>query len=316
MFLCFYYQSDRLRAVAKNRRAVRHKQEVDSDTHNDEISVGHQAANLSAGVAEVELTSTRDVDVTRGLVRARVQVPGDHVHTDVIRSVDVSAAEHVRDVGVEELSREVAVQRDTVSLNVDQAHGVLRVDVGGLALGRGNSRIELNRRGSGRGREDRSRRGAKAHRLKAVSTKRDVELVNSENRTGNDTNVAKSRQSCREVDSKAGVSTEVSRVLGRSDTRTSRESRIPVPAILQAAEADRSLLEVGVLIPSVEHGGAGHIGVDAGAKTNVQGLNGPLHLLEEDVVGVLVDALGLVAVDADKGEADALDEDVVTIVPT
>lgn len=214
---------------------------------------------------------------------------------------------------VKELRGEVTVQRDSVSLNVDEVHGILRVLVVSLALSRGHGSVKLNRSRLGRVSEDRSNRSTEAHRLEAVSTKSDVELVNSQDSRGNNANVAESSKSNNEVDAEAGVRTEVSRVLSGGNTGASGKSRIPVPAVLQSGKANTNVSKVAILVPAVKHSRLRGIRVDGRAKTNIHGLKGPFHLLKEDRVGVLVDTLSLVAVNANQGEADTLDEDVVTI---
>jgi hypothetical protein len=56
--------------------------------------------------------------------------------------------------------------------------------------------------------------------------------------------------------------------------------------------------------------GSGH--VLGGAQTNVHGLNGPLKLGQQDVVGRLKDASALEAVNANQAEPNALDVNIMT----
>lgn len=53
--------------------------------------------------------------------------------------------------------------------------------------------------------------------------------------------------------------------------------------------------------------------IGSGADTDIDGLNGPLKCLQQDVIAGLVDVGDLVAMDTDEREADALDEDLVNI---
>lgn len=62
--------------------------------------------------------------------------------------------------------------------------------------------------------------------------------------------------------------------------------------------------------------GVGSSHVLGGAQTNIHGLNGPLELRQQDVVGRLKDASALEAVNANQAESNTLDVNVVTIIPT
>ncbi len=66
-------------------------------------------------------------------------------------------------------------------------------------------------------------------------------------------------------------------------------------------------------MPSGGHLRVRVIDVLHGAETDIHGLNGPFHLLEQDVVVCLVNAGDLNAMNADEREADALDENVMAI---
>lgn len=79
LFLCFFAATTtqdnavvKLGSVTENGGTVRHEQEVDSDTNKNDLSARNSNTNNLRLVEEVELTSTRSVDVTGRLVAARV----------------------------------------------------------------------------------------------------------------------------------------------------------------------------------------------------------------------------------------------------
>lgn len=80
-------------------------------------------------VLDVELTSARHVDVAAWLIGARVQAERDEALTNILRRVDVRAAEVIRGVCIEETGRHLLVQIDTVGLHAE------RVEQRGPALG-------------------------------------------------------------------------------------------------------------------------------------------------------------------------------------
>lgn len=263
---------------------------------------------------EVELTSTRDVHVAGRLIRPGIEVESDHVGTNIVRGVDVLTTEGVRDVVAEELSGNVAVQIDTVRLEQDAVDGGELALVGGLAVNGGERSTELSTGGRGSGTTGEVGSGGRAQRdgREAVEHERIVELGNREDGATDDTDVAEGGQSSHEVKTNTSEGVEVGEVGGGSDTGGhGHEERTPSPAVLQAAQRDALLLNVGVQMPSGRHLGARVVDVLHGAEADVHGLDGPLHLLKQDVVIGLVDTGDLDAVDADQREADALDEDVM-----
>ena len=104
--------------ITKNGRTIADKQEVNSGGNYDQ-KTRYGAGDYAGSVFQVELTGTRDIDVTRRLVSSGVQVEGDHQSTAVLRSLDVRSSIMERNVGVVERSGEVVVDRDSVSLDSD-----------------------------------------------------------------------------------------------------------------------------------------------------------------------------------------------------
>jgi hypothetical protein len=257
------------------------------------------SANLRAGVVQVELASTRDVDVTRGLVRAGVKVEGDHESTNINRGVDVLATIGVRNVLVEEGSRDVAVEGHAVSLNAQLVNGGGQGLEGGLALGARESRLNLRLGGSHGARET-------AEGREAVAGEGSIELVNSEDsRAGN-------AESSSEVQSKTSEADESSSVVSSSDGARGQRAGEAV-AVLEAAEINLLGSSLAVQVPAVKQLGRSRVNVLSGTETDVDGLNGPLKLVEEQIVVGLVDTDDLLAVNADEREADTLDEDIVDL---
>lgn len=234
-----------------------------------------------------------------GLVRARVQVEGDHQSTAVIGGVDVLAAISPGDVLVEEHGGDIAVEGNTVGLNAETLNGGNADLVRSLAVHRGESSQEL-RRGGLDSASQTSKRG------EAVAGKSSVELVNSQDGgTGNTKSIG-------EVEAETSEAAEgISVLISGDGARGNRVSK--AVTVLQRAEINGLSLSLGIDIPAVTQFAVCESNILYGAKTNIDGLNGPLKLVEQQVVGLLVNTDGLATVNTDQAEADTLDEDVVDL---
>lgn len=226
--------------------------------------------------------------------------------------------ERVAEVVAEELSRDVAVERDTVRLEVHLVNGLLLSLVSRLASNRGESSRSTERSTSGGSRqgtrEVRSRGSTQRDGLEAVEDEGIVQLSNREDGSSVNADVAESGKRSDEVKTNAREAVEVREVLAGSDTsRQSNERGVPSPAVRHGAQRGCLLLHVAVQMPCGERIRGGVVDVLHRAETNIEGLNGPFHLLEQDVVVGLVDTGDLDTVHADEREADALDENVVTM---
>lgn len=123
-----------LRGVAKHGRTITDEQKVDGDGENQQIS-RRGAGDVAGGVDQVELTSTRDVDVTAWLVRSRVQAEVQQVRAGVLGSVDVGTAKRPREVVTEELRVVLLEDVDTVRLELQGVDSLRRVREGQLLAG-------------------------------------------------------------------------------------------------------------------------------------------------------------------------------------
>lgn len=77
-----------LRGVANDSGTVRDEKEVDSNTESEQV--GRRIGGDIAGcIVDVELASTRNVHVTRGLILSRVEREVQHHGTGVLRGSDI-----------------------------------------------------------------------------------------------------------------------------------------------------------------------------------------------------------------------------------
>lgn len=126
------YDMNPLSAVAENGRTIRNEQEVERNTNTDERRAGNRRtrriveigrASEVASPLEVELASTRHVEVAARLVSAGVQAEVDHEGAFVFGGDDVVAAKVVRLVGAEELRLEVLTLVDINAMSRDTERG-------------------------------------------------------------------------------------------------------------------------------------------------------------------------------------------------
>jgi len=225
--------------------------------------------------------------------------PRDHERPAVVRRADVLATVVVGDVAVEELRRGVAVQGHAVRLHRELGDGGRALLVGGLGVDGGQGGVNLHGRGG-------HAAGEARQQGEAVELEGRVELVHREDgRAGH-------AQRGGKVDGEAAEADEGRRVVVGGDAGTGREGQEAV-AVAEAVHLHGHARRLGVDVPAVEELGAGAGDVLGGAQAEVDGLDGPLELLHQDVVLILVDAGDLATMDADEAEADALDEDVVDL---
>lgn len=127
LFLVYLYVLNNLSAVAKNGAAIRDEQEVNRRRDDNELSGGRSGvfrigrvvgANKRAGIAQIELSRARNIDVRRRLIRSGIQAEIDHQGSLVFRSNNVVTTKCVWLVVAEELGLEVLVDANTVRLNV------------------------------------------------------------------------------------------------------------------------------------------------------------------------------------------------------
>lgn len=116
--MIFLKRRSTLRGVTQYSRTVGDQQEVDGGGDANQVSsVGR--VNIARGVDDVELASTRDVDVAAGLIGAGVEAEVDEQASGVLGSRQVASAESVGQVAVEERSIELAEDIDVVSLDLE-----------------------------------------------------------------------------------------------------------------------------------------------------------------------------------------------------
>ena len=105
-----YHYMMSLSGVSEHGGTITDQEEVDGNAHNHKVCGVVGVHTSSEGLeGEVELTSTRDINMTAGLVRTWVEVKGNHVHTTVIRSLNMLTSIGVWNVVVEEACWDVAV---------------------------------------------------------------------------------------------------------------------------------------------------------------------------------------------------------------
>jgi len=128
-----------LRAVTQDGGTIADQQEVDSRSHNHEISRRARRDHASRVVLEVQLASTRNVQVAARLVHVGVQAQSDEVRANILGRGHVAAAIRVRQVSVVEHTRERLVDIDTMSghfKRVDRGHVTVNFHLGRSALQR------------------------------------------------------------------------------------------------------------------------------------------------------------------------------------
>lgn len=110
-----------LRRVAQHGATIADQQEIDRNRHNDQLA-RVACRDHRRAILEVELASARHVHVAGRLVRARIQIERHHQNTDVLRRVDQMATIRVRNVAIEELRRNIVVNRNTVRADRNTIH--------------------------------------------------------------------------------------------------------------------------------------------------------------------------------------------------
>jgi hypothetical protein len=100
---------------------VVNEQEVDGWCNYNEFTSnrGRGCTNYRRRVIDVELSSTRNIHVSTGLISTRIEIEGDHQYTLIFRSSDISTSKSIRSVIVEEPSRKIIVEIDTMSWDSD-----------------------------------------------------------------------------------------------------------------------------------------------------------------------------------------------------
>lgn len=141
--------------ITQNCRSIANQEEVDSDRNHNQFTLSRgrtrawcvsvSGTNKRRRVCEVEFTCTRDVDVTRRVVRAWEQVELNHNSALIAWRSDVVTAISVWRVVREELRLEVLVDRDTVSGDLDRIHSLGR-RCEGRARRLRNNRLRVGRR--------------------------------------------------------------------------------------------------------------------------------------------------------------------------
>lgn len=233
-----------------------------------------------------------------GLVRAGVQVEGHHHGATVHRRTDVLATEVVGHVAIEERGGDVAVERHTVSLNVEDIDGGRHVQVAGIALHAGEGVHDLGGGGlEGAQQTDQLR--------EAAEDEGRVDLVHSQHRRGGNA------EGDGEVQAKTGEGREVGGVLGRGNGRAGEgHERI---AVRQAAQVDVASGGLAVHVPAIKHLVRAAAGIDRWAETKVDCFNRPLQLVQKDVILRFVDARHLTTVHANERKANTLNENIVNL---
>ncbi len=253
--------------------------------------------------------------MTRRLVAAGVQVKRNHVSTAVIRGLDVSTTVVVRGIRVEELSREVAVERNTVSLNAESLSNRRADVIDDLARASTRTSSSSEDSGSGASRHgpgsdevsNRTHRSTSGDELEAIETEPLVENGDSGSNTAG--SASNGRNALEALTSSAGSRKDRAKTsIGESSGISGKRS-----VVVDTASTNATAVDTRVLIPGSEHLSGAVINVLSRAQTAVDGLNGPLELVEEKVINSLRGADGLATVDADEREADALNEDIVDL---
>lgn len=249
--------------------------------------------------------------MSAGLVASGIQVEGNHQLSAVLGGVDVVSAICVGHVGVEEAARGGLVQVDSVSLDLNGAQSGHALFPFSLAVGGGGEVDELLTSGvqgiseqsgvvQGQSREsDAGRHGGSEGG------------VDGGDGHGSEVSGNKQRSSvgdnCGSELRGSGDSTG-----GGSD---SSSTTIDHKAVLQSAQIGCVGHNLGEHIPRCKHLGLEGINVIGRTQTEVHGLNGPLHLVQQQLIARLVDTQRLQSVNTDKGESNTLDENIVTMIP-
>lgn len=136
-----------LRRKSHDSRSFAHEQEVDRGGVDEHVnrSVRRDVRGL---VLDEEFTRSRDVDMTRRLVRSGISRKVNHVDTGIGWRNNIRSAVLVWNVRVEERSRHFAEEINTVRLNADGG------DVSSFRLNNVTGTSTVERGGSGRCRGD------------------------------------------------------------------------------------------------------------------------------------------------------------------
>lgn len=109
--------ASRLSRISERAAAFADQQKIDSfRLHEECCSIGRIRRDERRSVVQVQLTGTRHIEVTRGLVLTGMNRKRIQVQPDVRWSLDSRSSELVRDVRVEELCREFREQIHGVRL--------------------------------------------------------------------------------------------------------------------------------------------------------------------------------------------------------
>ena len=106
-----------LSAVTENSRAIGDKQEVDCRCNDNKTA--DNVLKHGASVRQVEFTSSRNVNVSTGLISAWVQTERHEQTADILGGVQVSASIVISQVRVEECAGVFLVDVNTVGRNSD-----------------------------------------------------------------------------------------------------------------------------------------------------------------------------------------------------
>lgn len=296
----FYAYSDKFYRTGNDH------QETDKRAHKRRIEQRRR-------VLEVKFASTRNVDVTAGLIRAGVQTERHEQRANIGRRVDVRTTVVVGGVGIEEVRREVLINVNAMGSNVDVGQ---RRHPGLCREFRALSHQKLGSRSNGSAGNDVRRRGG------ADSVRDEVhqKITRSQSRTGVREVLAIDDQARSGRDGNRSMSGTSSRERGTRDTKslTGNESRKVVNLVrLEAAQRVGVVRVDRVLVPDIEvlaqkrsvAGGE----VVAVLQTNEQVLHRPLQLLEQELLVGSADCEELLTMHADQGETDALDVNLVRL---
>lgn len=127
-----------LGGVSQHRRPIGDEQEVERTGDNQQVS-GSGGRDVARFVIEVELSGSRDVDVSAGLVGSGIEAEVDQHRTGILRCEDVGSAKGVWHVVAEEGGLGVDEDVDSMGLDLDgvnggSRHGVSKFLNGGLAV--------------------------------------------------------------------------------------------------------------------------------------------------------------------------------------
>ena len=107
--------------VTQHRATIADQQEIDRNRHNDQLA-RVACRDHRRAILEVELASARHVHVAGRLVRARIQIERHHQNTNILRRVDQMATIRIRNIAIEELRRNIVVNRNTVRADRNAIH--------------------------------------------------------------------------------------------------------------------------------------------------------------------------------------------------